>query len=183
MSDLVKHDPADLAMPDAEIRAGVQAGDARAFRALKAQVDDFVDNDPLLRDIQRQLTRGDGPGCLEFYGSATWAPVRGSGDWSEWGDWEAWEECEIGQVTPTAIGAKPTGGWIVWHAPSGQQFGFARDATNGRVKAEMLAVVQNGGKPTRVVLANGDAAASELVFGEVAAQVGAEVERIKKLSG
>jgi hypothetical protein len=173
----------DLALTDEKLREMYKAGDPAVFRALKAQVDDFVDSDPFLRDLQQQLQRGTGPAALVMKGMASWAPVRGAGDWSDWGDWEVWEECEIGQVTPEAIGAKPTGGWLIWHAPSGQQFGFARTATDARKKAEMMAVVQNAGKPTRVVLANGDAAASELVFGEVAAQVGAEVERIKKLSG
>lgn len=169
-----------LAMPEADIRAGILAGDPRAFQALRAQIDDFVDNDPFLSDISHQLKRGDGPGCLQMHGSASWAPVRAEGDWSAWGAWEAWEECSIERVNNgTAVGPVPTGGWIVWHAPSGQQFGFPRAATNGRKKAEMMAVVQNGGKPTRVVTASGDAVASSLEFAEVAAQVGAEIGRLK----
>jgi len=172
-----------LAMPDAAIRAGVLAGDATAMRALVAQIDDWVDNDPLLSDFSRQLRRGDGPGCLQLHGSASWAPVRDpNGDWSEWGAWEVWEECAIGRVNDgKAIGAVPTGGWLSWNsAVPDQILGVPAKATNARKKAEMMAVIQNGGKRTRVVMANGEASASELVFADVARQVGAEVERIKK---
>lgn len=181
MSEMVKHGIADLAMSEDEIRERVKAGDPAGLRALRAQVDDFVDNDPLLQDIQRQLLRGDGPGCLVFAGSATWAPVRGAGDFSAWGDWEVWEECAIGPMNNgTAVGAIPTGGWLSWHAPSGQTFGIPADKTNARLKAEMMSVVQNAGRRTRVVLANGDASASELDFAETAYKVGNELERLTK---
>ncbi len=183
MGEMVKRAVDLLAMPAADIRAGMQAGNPQALRALKAQVDDFVDNDPLLQDFSRQLARGDGPGCLVMKGGATWAPVRGAGDWSAWGEWEVWEECAIGPVNDgAAVGAIRTGGWIIWHAPSGQTFGFPKSDT-AQKKAEMMGVVQNAGRPTRVVLMNGDASASPMVFGEVATKVGAEVERLKREMG
>jgi hypothetical protein len=93
-----------------------------------------------------------------------------------------WEECAIGRVNDgKAIGAVPTGGWLSWNsAVPDQILGVPASATNARKKAEMMAVIQNGGKRTRVVLANGEASASEMVFADVARQVGAEVERIKK---
>jgi hypothetical protein len=173
-----------LAVSDADIRAGIRAGDPIAMKALVAQIDDFVENDPLLVDLSRQLQRGDGPGCLTVHGSATWAPVRGAGDFSEWGDWECWEECAIGPCNNgTAVGPYATGGWIAWHAPSGQQLGTPSTATNARKKAEMMAVIQNAGKRTRVVLMNGDAVASDIEFGPLAAKVGAEMERLKNEMG
>jgi hypothetical protein len=171
-----------LAMTDDQVRAGVRAGDPEAMRALVAQVDDFVDNDPMLVELSRQLRRGGGPGCLNLHGNATWAPVRDPrADWSEWGDWEVWEECAIGPVNDgKAIGAIPTGGWLSWNsAVPDQILGVPASTTNVRKKAEIMAVIQNAGKRTRVVLANGEASASELVFGEIAAKVGAEMERLR----
>jgi len=174
-----------LAMPEDAIRAGVRAGDRTALAALTAQIDDFVDTDPFLSDFSRQLRRGDGPGCLTLQGGATWAPVRDpNGDWSAWGDWECWEECSIERVNGgAAVGPVPTGVWLTWHAPSKQVFGTPPGTTNARKKAEMMAVIQNAGKRTRVVPAGGDASASELDFAKLAVQVGAEMARLKGETG
>jgi hypothetical protein len=152
------------------------------MRALVTQIDHFVDNDPLLADLSRQLRRGDGEACLNLHGSATWAPVRDpNADFSDWGDWEVWEECSIERVNNgTAVGPVPTGGWLSWHAPSKQILGVPPGATNARKKAEMMSVIQNAGRRTRVVLMNGDASASELNYAEMAMKVGAEVARLNQ---
>lgn len=169
----------ELTMPESEIRAKILAGDPAGLRALRAQVDDFVDNDPFLVDIGRQLRRGDGPGCLTMHGSATWAPVRGAGDWSEWGAWEAWEECTIGPCNNgTAVGPIPTGAWLVWDSASGQTFGLP-GKDNQRKKAEMMALTLNKGQRTRVVPHGADAVASDIDFAKLAAKVGAEMARLE----
>jgi len=146
-----------LSMSNEQICAGVRAGDPVAIRALKAQISDFVDSDPMLQDFSRQMRRGDGQVPFKMHGSATWAPVRGEGDWSQWGPWEVWEECEIGALNGgTAVGRVPTGAWIVWDSASGQRYGTPPGGES-RPKAYKMARLLNGGRPTRVVPMTADA--------------------------
>lgn len=172
----------DLALSDEEIRQRFLAGDPGAIRALKAQVDDFVENDPMLQDFQCQLGEGTNPfGGLRLGGSATWNPVRGKGDWSGWGRFEAWEHCDIVPMKVNgadAIGPAPSGSWVIWDSVSGGTFGFP--APNARQKAEMMALVLNSGVKTRVVPAKGDPEVSALKLGAVMAKVGPEVQRLKQ---
>lgn len=110
--------------------------------------------------------------AAEGYGCLDWAPVRPDGDWSRWGAWEAWPHRTCEERDGVA-GAFPTGDWIAWHAPSGQQIGFP--APNARRKAEMFAVFHNDGLPTRVVDLDGEARPSALDYFVTRAQVHAVV--------
>lgn len=190
MSDLIKPEDAsrDLERTDAELRQMFHNGNpAAALRAVSAQVDDFIANDALLQDFQNQVGNlgRNMFGGLNLHGSATWAPVRGAGDWSAYGPWEAWEECQIGP-TPDgkAIGPIPTGAWLIWNADHPEQMGgIPASQTNARKKAEIWCVIQNGGKKTRVVPAGADAVDSDLDYHETVAKVGAEMARIEAAQG
>lgn len=107
-------------------------------------------------------------GLFDAYGSAGWKPSRpASLDFSSWGDWEAWEHQE-----PIPGGLRSTGDWVAWHAPSGQQIGFCdKSLLSARHQAEMMAVLQNGGRRTRVVPAGGGFGASALRIEDVQRQV------------
>jgi hypothetical protein len=185
VSDLVKAGEiaSDLALSDADLRAKFHGGEtAAALRAIGHQVDDFIANDALLQEFQNQVGNlgANMFGGLVLGGHATWAPVRGPGDWSEWGPWEVWEECRIGSVNDgKAIGPIPTGAWLIWNSAQPEQMGgVPASQSNGRLKAELWAVLQNGGKKTRVVPHGSQPSASSLDYHETLAKVGAEMERL-----
>lgn len=101
---------------------------------------------------------------LDVKGGGTWWPLRSADfDESVWGDWEAWEFC-VFQEHPVdgAVGARPTGEWMLWNAKTGQNIVF-----QSRKSAEMMAVRQNERRPTRVVSRDGSFEASTLDFDEV----------------
>lgn len=117
----------------------------------------------------------------EAYGSATWAPVRPADfDEKAWGAWEAWEHLEIAELSDNTVGARPTGDWVAWHAPSGQMMGFP--APNARTKAEMFCVMQNENAPTRIVPFKAEPETSLMDFDEVHGRVHQEIENIERVS-
>lgn len=120
-------------------------------------------------------------GELDLKGLGTWAPTRGPAeDDAGWGRWEAWEDCkmverpELGVVRP-----EPTGGWVAWDSATGQQLGFNNQLhKTARQQAEMMAVLQNDGAPTRVVPHQGGVVASDLDLTAVRAEVEAAIARM-----
>jgi len=118
------------------------------------------------------------PAWFEAYGGATWAPARPADfDAKAWGAWEAWEHLEIGEIGNNAVGARPTGDWVAWHAPSGQMIGFP--APNARAKAEMFCVLRNENAQTRIVPFGAAPETSKHNFDEVNDRVSAEIERME----
>jgi len=108
-------------------------------------------------------------------GGATWAPVRDQNrDWSRWGAWEVWRECKIAPFPSGAVGAQETGAFVAWDSRTKQQLGF-----DTQTKAEMFAVLQNDGKPTRIVAFDGSQVASGMSFLAVSARVAAEIKRME----
>jgi hypothetical protein len=80
-------------------------------------------------------------------GALNWMPSRDlSTDWSAWGVWEVWLWHHVvdGQVVAT-------GDWGVWNAETGQNLALARHAFPSREYCERFCVLQNAGKPTRIV--------------------------------
>lgn len=103
---------------------------------------------------------------LDLKGGAEWAPLRNpKKDYSKWGRYEAWQYCKIGKINECLVGPVPTGDWIFWDsmaAPGQGQLGFAtRSVLTAQQQAEILAVSQNQGKPTRVVYMSGECEASK----------------------
>lgn len=165
-------------VPDIGALASPQAIDG--LRGLMSSIDALVEDDPLFQEISRQVTASGGNlSGLRLGGGATWAPCRDpKDDWSAWGSWEAWEECTIGLLNGgQAIGAIPTGGWLVWNASTGQTLGLPA-SNSARKQAEMWALLNNSGKQTRVVPHRGEAVASTIDFTTLVRQVGGEVQRL-----
>lgn len=151
---------------------------------LVTRIDNMVEDDSLFQEFSRQVEAGGNPfGGLRLGGNATWAPVRDPrADWSSWGQWEAWEECRIGPVNDgTAVGAVPTGGWLVWNSANPAQVMGLPVTPTARKQAEMWAMVLNAGKRTRVVPHRAEAEASALNWAQLSSQLGAEVERLKSV--
>lgn len=108
---------------------------------------------------------------LDVKGLGTWWPVRSADfDASVWGDWEAWEFCVFGELEGGAVGARPTGEWIAWNAKTGQNIVFSNNE-NRRRAAEMLSVLKNEGRPTRVVMRDGSFSESTFRYSEISQQV------------
>lgn len=106
--------------------------------------------------------------------STRWTPSRAADfDAGAWGAWECWEHAGIGRLPSGAIGAIATGDWIAWDSATGQQIGFPNC-----VGAEMFAVLQNEGRPTRVVALDGGFRQSEIDFATLAERVAEEQRRI-----
>ena len=123
-------------------------------------------------------------GALDAYGSSRWTPARSpSLNYSAWGPWEAWAHCEVDNesvvpaVHPVGRAAWPTGDWVAWDSSTGQTLGFPA-GQNALRKAEMMAVLQNEGKPTRIVFADGSFRESRLDYEVLRAQVAGESARI-----
>lgn len=116
-------------------------------------------------------------GLFDAYGSVAWTPSRPAGvDFSAWGNWEVWEH-----QRPNAGRLEPTGDWVAWDSVSGQQIGFSDKAVmTAKHQAEMMALMMNDGRRTRVVPASGGFSASRLVYENVKAMVDA---RVATLSG
>lgn len=106
---------------------------------------------------------------LDMKGGAEWAPSRNpKADYSQWGPYEAWLYCRIGKINPCLVGPVPTGDWICWNSQTGQIMGFTNKSTlTAQQQAEILAVSQNQGKPTRVVNPFGAVTASVYTLREV----------------
>jgi len=110
---------------------------------------------------------------LDLEGGGEWFPVRAADfDATAWGVWECWEHCKIDKLESGAVGAVRSGDWIAWQSGTRRIFGFA-----SRSAAEMMAVLQNQGAPTRVVFFDGTAEPSKLVFETVKDQVDQEIRR------
>lgn len=104
---------------------------------------------------------------LDLKGGADWAPSRSpKKDYSKWGVWEAWPYCRIGNINPCMVGPIPTGDWIAWNSETGQIMSCG-GGPKAMWKAEVLAVSQNQGKPTRVVALSGESWESEIRLKDV----------------
>lgn len=101
------------------------------------------------------------------FGGATWAPARDANtDYSRWGTWEVWEQSRIGKIDPMTIGPIATGAWVAWDTVTNTcHVGNRKDMPSKR-QAELMAAINNGDKPTRVVYKDGAAEASEIDSGE-----------------
>lgn len=104
---------------------------------------------------------------FEGYATATWAPARDANtDYSGWGTWEVWEHCKIGRLDEMTIGPIATGAWVAWNSRTRESQVGNRGDLPSRTQAEMMAVLNNREKPTRVVHADGTTFASTIEFGE-----------------
>lgn len=116
-------------------------------------------------------------GPLDAYGSSVWKPTRAASlDYSAWGPWEVWEHCAIDASGPVDKGPKPTGDWVAWDSRTDSVTGFP--IPNAMIKAEMMAVLQNEGKPTRIVAADGSFRESRMIYETVRSTVHTEAQRI-----
>lgn len=90
---------------------------------------------------------------IDLKGSGTWAPSRSpKKDYSKWGDWEVWPICRIEQVSACMVGPVHVGGWLAWNSAEGICVPFEdKSKYTAQHQAEILAVSQNVGRPTRVV--------------------------------
>lgn len=97
------------------------------------------------------------------FGSATWAPARdANADYSAWGEWEVWEHCRIGKLDTMTVGAIPTGAWVAWDTVTNTcQVGNRGDMPS-KLQAELMAAINNKGKPTRVIYKDGTFEASSV---------------------
>ncbi len=106
---------------------------------------------------------------LDMKGGAVWAPLRNPKvNYAKWGVFEAWLCCRIGKINECTTGPIPTGDWVCWDSRTGQMIGFAnKSALSAQQQAEILAVSQNQGMPTRVVNPFGSVTASKYTLREV----------------
>jgi len=106
---------------------------------------------------------------LDLKGGAKWTPSRNPKvDYSKWGPCEAWLYCRIEHINPCLVGPVPTGDWVFWNSQTGMIMGFSNKAAlTAQQQAEILAVSQNGGMPTRVVNPFGVAVASKYTLKEI----------------
>lgn len=106
---------------------------------------------------------------LDMKGGATWAPTRNPKvDYSKWGTCEVWLFCRIGKINECTTGPVPTKDWVCWNTVSGQLMGFVdKEKLSAQQQAEIFAVLQNEGKPTRVVNPFGIVTTSKYTLREV----------------
>lgn len=109
------------------------------------------------------------PVNLDMKGGGTWAPARDpKGSYKKWGVWEAWEVFRIGKINECLVGPIATGDWCAWNSQTGAQLGFMpMSGKSAKWQAEVCAISQNQGMPTRVVSGCGRAVASEITSREV----------------
>ena len=106
---------------------------------------------------------------LDLEGSASWTPQRNpKSDYSKWGVCEVWLNCRIDKINACTTGPVPTGDWICWNTQTNHIMGFAdKEKLTGQQQAEIFAVMQNEGKPTRVVNPFGSVTTSKYTLREV----------------
>lgn len=113
---------------------------------------------------------------FDVKGGGSWAPVRAADfDVTQWGRWEVWEHAQIGELPNKNVGAIKTGDWVAWDSETGFQMGFP-----DKKKAEMLAVMQNEGQATRIVLFDGTVETSTINYEVLKNTINTEVARLDK---
>lgn len=122
---------------------------------------------------------------LDMKGGAEWSPSRNpKTDYSKWGPCEVWLYCRIEHINPCLVGPVPTGDWIFWNSQTGQIMGFSDKALlTAQQQAEILAVSQNQGMPTRVVNPFGSVTESKYTLREVEKMMQPMLKGYNELSG
>ena len=120
---------------------------------------------------------------LDMKGGAEWAPRRNpKGDYSKWGTCEVWLCCRIGKVNECTTGPIPTGDWCCWNTETGHIMGFSnKEKLSAQQQAEIFAVLQNEGKPTRVVNPFGGVTTSSYTLREVQTLLGPALREYSEL--
>jgi hypothetical protein len=120
---------------------------------------------------------------LDLKGGAVWAPARNpKGDYSRWGVCEVWLNCRIGKINECTTGPIPTGDWICWNTATGHIMGFVnKQHLSAQQQAEIFAVLQNEGKPTRVVNPFGDITTSNYTLAQVERLLGPALREYREL--
>jgi len=120
---------------------------------------------------------------LDLKGGAVWSPLRNpKGDYSKWGVCEVWLNCRIGKINECTTGPIPTGDWICWNTVTGHIMGFVnKQALSAQQQAEIFAVLQNNGKPTRVVNPFGSVTQSSYTLKQVEKLLGPALREYSEL--